>query len=124
MRRREEVLAQDDRVGVVEDGALEGALEYRARRAHEVLLERIVGRDQKRESVAASAARPAGLLRERGRRAGVAQVQRGVERANIDAKLAEPEDTSPDPLLEEAKASAKKRIELPPHLRAVSDLLF
>ena len=85
MRRRDEVLSQDGFIERVQNGTLEWPLEHPARIPHQLLLERIVARDEDCERVAPTAARPSRLLRHRGRRARIAQVEGGIQRANVDA---------------------------------------
>ena len=77
---------EDARILVVEDGGLDSAAEQRLRLAHEVLVERVLARDHDREAVAL-AARPAPLLAQAGHRAGEADRDHRVQRADVDPEL-------------------------------------
>ena len=74
------------RVRVVEDRRLHAPAEQRVGLAHEVLVERVLARDQHGEPVAAATgATP--LLAQRRDRAGEADGDRAVEQADVDAEL-------------------------------------
>ncbi len=73
-------------VGVVEDRRLDLPVEQRSGLAHEVLVERVLRRDEDRQAVlAAPGASP--LLAEAGNRAGEADGDRAVEVADVDPEL-------------------------------------
>ena len=83
--RGEHVRIEDARVGVVEDRRLDAAREERVGLAREELVERVVARDEDRESaVAPTGASP--LLAERRDRSGEPDGDRAVEKADVDAR--------------------------------------
>ncbi len=85
-RRGGDVAVEHARVRVVEDRRLDLAVEQRLRLAHEVLVERVLRRDEHREAVrAAAGASP--LLAQARDRAGEADRDRGVEVADVDPEL-------------------------------------
>ena len=77
---------EDARVLVVEDRRLDSAAEQRLRLAHEVLVERVLARDQHREPVAAPPG-SAPLLAQARDRAGEADRDHAVEQADVDPEL-------------------------------------
>ena len=77
---------EDARVRVVEDRCLDAPAEQLLRLAHEVLVERVLGRDEHREAVAASA-RAAPLLAQRRDRSRKADRDHRVEQADVDPEL-------------------------------------
>ena len=77
---------QDADVLVIEDRRLDPPREQRLRLAHEVLVERVLARDQGGEPVAA-AARPAPLLAEARDGAREADREDSVEKADVDPEL-------------------------------------
>ena len=77
---------EDPRVRVVEDRRLDAAVEQRLRLAHEVLVERILARDEHCEPVPAAAG-SAPLLAEARDRAGEAGRDHAVEEADVDPEL-------------------------------------
>ena len=77
---------EDTRVRVVEDRRLDPAAEQLVRLAHEVLVERVLGRDEHGEPVPAPP-RAAPLLAQRGDRAREADGDHGVEKPDVDAEL-------------------------------------
>ena len=77
---------EDARVRVVEDRGLDLAAEQRLGLAHEVLVERVLARDEDGEAVAASTGPPP-LLPERGHRPGKADRDRAVEQPDVDPEL-------------------------------------
>ena len=84
--RGEDVPVEHARVRVVEDRRLDRPREQRLRLAHEVLVERVLARDQDGEPGAAAAG-PAPLLPQRRDRPGEADRDRAVERADVDPEL-------------------------------------
>ena len=74
------------RVGVVEDRRLHPAAEERLRFTHEVLVERVLARDQDRQPVAAASG-AAPLLAEARDRAREPRRDHAVEQADVDAEL-------------------------------------
>ena len=86
VRRRRDVPVEDARIRVVEDRRLDPPLEQRFRLAHEVLVERVLRRDENREAVPAPAG-AAPLLAQARDRAGEADGDRAVEQADVDAEL-------------------------------------
>ncbi len=85
-RGRAHVPVEDARVGVVEDRRLDPPAEQRLRLAHEVLVERVLARDQHGEPVPAAAG-AAPLLAQAGDRAGEAGRDHAVEQADVDPEL-------------------------------------
>ena len=85
-RGRRDVAVEHARVRVVEDRRLDAPLEQRLRLAHEVLVERVLGRDEDREPVPAPAG-AAPLLAQARDRAREADGDRAVEQADVDAEL-------------------------------------
>ena len=85
-RRREDVPVEDARIRVVEDRRLDRPREQRLRLAHEVLVERVLARDQDGEAGAAAAG-PSPLLPQRRDRPREADRDRAVERADVDPEL-------------------------------------
>ena len=77
--RRRDMAVEHPRVLVVEDGGLDPAAEQRLRLPHEVLVERVLARDDHGEPVSA-AARSSPLLAQAGHRAGEADRDHRVER--------------------------------------------
>ena len=77
---------EDARVRVVEDRRLDAAAEQRLGLAHEVLVERVLARDEHGEAVAAPPG-AAPLLAQRRDRAREADRDRAVERADVDPEL-------------------------------------
>ena len=84
--RRADVAGEDARVRVVEDRRLDAPAEQLLRLAHEVLVERVLGRDEHREPVAAPAG-AAPLLAQRRDRAREADRDHRVEQADVDPEL-------------------------------------
>ena len=81
-----DVAVEDARVRVVEDRRLDAPAEQRLRLAHEVLVERVLARDEHGEPVAAAAG-AAPLLAQAGDRAGEADRDHAVEQADVDPEL-------------------------------------
>ncbi len=82
----EDVAVEHSMVRVVEDRRLDLPAEQRLRLAHEVLVERVLARDENREPVpAAAGASP--LLAQARDRPGEADRDRAVEQADVDAEL-------------------------------------
>ena len=77
---------EDARVCVIEDRRLDLPAQERLGLPHEVLVERVLARDEDRKPVSASP-RPSPLLPERGHRAGEADRDRAVEQADVDPEL-------------------------------------
>ena len=77
---------EDARVRVVEDRRLDAPLEQRLRLAHEVLVERVLARDEHGEPVAAAAG-AAPLLAQARDRPGEAGRDHAVEQADVDPQL-------------------------------------
>ena len=77
---------EDARVRVVEDRRLDPPAEQLVGLAHEVLVERVLGRDEHGEAVAAPAG-AAPLLAQRGDRAREADRDHRVEQADVDPEL-------------------------------------
>ena len=77
---------EDARVRVVEDRRLDAPAEQLLRLAHEVLVERVLGRDEHREAVAAPPG-AAPLLAQRGDRSREADRDHRVEQADVDPEL-------------------------------------
>ena len=84
--RREHVAVEDARVLVVEDRRFDPAPQQRSRLAHEVLVERVLARDEHREPVSAPS-RAAPLLPQRRDRSGEADRDHAVEQADVDPEL-------------------------------------
>src|SRR5439155_14701961 len=83
---RPDMPVEDAMVRVVEDRRLDASLQQRLGLAHEVLVERVLARDENREAVAAaSGASP--LLSERRHGSGEPDGDRAVEEADVDAEL-------------------------------------
>jgi hypothetical protein len=80
------VAVEHPRVLVVEDRGLDPALEQRLGLAHEVLVERVLARDQNRETVAPPARAPP-LLAQRSDGSREADGENAVEEADVDAEL-------------------------------------
>ena len=80
------VAVEHARVRVVEDRRLDPAAEQHLRLAHEVLVERVLARDEDREAVAAAAG-AAPLLAQPRDRAREADRDRAVEQADVDPEL-------------------------------------
>ena len=87
VRGGNQVQLEDVGVGRVDHCLLEGTVEHEPRRRHEGLLHGIVGRDEDGDRVPPAAAGPSRLLRERGGRARVAEVDRRVQAAHIHPQL-------------------------------------
>src|SRR5919109_3184991 len=85
-RRRAHVTVEHTRVGVVENRRLDLAPEQRVWLAHEVLVERILARDQHGESMASASGTPP-LLAQRCDCAGEADGDGAVEETDVDAEL-------------------------------------
>ena len=83
---RPDVAVEHSRVGVVEDRRLHPPAEQCLRLAHEVLVERVLARDQNRQAVAPPPG-PAPLLAEARDRAGEARRDHAVEQPDVDAEL-------------------------------------
>ena len=77
---------EDARILVVEDRRFDAPAEQRSRLAHEVLVERVLARDEHREPVAAPS-RAAPLLPQRGDGPGEADRDHAVEQADVDPEL-------------------------------------
>ena len=86
VRCRTHMAGEDARIRVVEDRSLHAPPEELVGLAHEVLVERILGRDEHGEPVSAPS-RPAPLLAERGHRAREADGDHRIEQADVDPKL-------------------------------------
>src|SRR4029079_2470427 len=82
----EDVAVEDARVLVVEDRRFHAALEQRLGLAHEVLVERVLARDEHCEPMA-PAARASPLLSQRGDGSGEANGEHAVEQPDVDAEL-------------------------------------
>ncbi len=74
------------RIRVIEDRGLDPPAEQRVRLAHEVLVERVVGRDEHRQPVTLPP-RATPLLAQAGDRAREAHRDHAVEQADVDAEL-------------------------------------
>ena len=74
------------RVLVIEDGRFDFAVEEHLRLAHEVLVERVVGRDEHGETVVAASG-PAPLLAQARNRSGKPDRDHGVERPDVHSEL-------------------------------------
>ena len=83
---RPDVAVEHARVRVVEDRRLDPPPEQRLRLAHEVLVERVLARDEDRQAVAAPPG-AAPLLAEARHRAGEAGRDHAVEQPDVDAEL-------------------------------------
>ena len=77
---------EDARVRVVEDRGLDAAAEELVRLAHEVLVERVLARDEHGQAVPAPAG-AAPLLAQRGDGSREADGDHGVEQADVDPEL-------------------------------------
>src|SRR5207249_2662773 len=71
---------------VVEDRRLDAALEQSLRLAHEVLVERVLARDEHRQAMAAPPS-PSPLLPQRGDRPREADRENAVQQADVDSEL-------------------------------------
>ena len=83
---RAHVAGEHARARVIEDRRLDAPAEELVRLAHEELVERVLGRDEHREPVAAAPG-AAPLLAQRGDRAGKADGDHRVEQADVDPEL-------------------------------------
>ena len=81
-----EMPVEHARICVIEDGSLDAAAEQRLRLPHEVLVERVLRRDEDCEPVAATAG-AAPLLPQARDRAGEADADGAVEQADVDSEL-------------------------------------
>ena len=112
--RRAHVAGEYARVRVVEDRRLDAPPEQLVRLPHEVLVERILRRDEHREPVPA-AARAAPLLPQRRHRAGEADGDHRVEEADVDAELERVRGGHPEQV-----AAGEPPLDLAPLLRRVA----
>ena len=85
-RGREHVAVEHARIRVIEDRRLHPPAEQRLRLAHEVLVERVVRRDEHRQPVTLPP-RASPLLSQAGDRAREAHRDHAVEQADVDAEL-------------------------------------
>ena len=104
---------EHSRVGVVEDRRLHPPAEQRLRLAHEVLVERVLARDQDRQAVSAPSG-PAPLLAEARHGAGEAGRDHAVEQPDVDAELERVGRGHPEQL-----AGGQPLLDVPPLCRRV-----
>ncbi len=84
--RRADVPVEDTDVRMVEDRRLDSPVEQRLRAAHEVLVERVLARDEHRKAMS-TASRASPLLAQARDGAGEADRDRAVEEADVDPEL-------------------------------------